>query len=136
MIKKVMCFGTFDILHLGHLNYFEQAKKYGGHLTVVIARDITKERLQKTIAFNEDERLQLIQSLAIVDQAILGDKHDYLKVIRKHSPDIICLGYDHPVDESLLGTYLPDTKIIRCTPYQTNKHKSTKIRETIFTLMD
>ncbi|MBI2582387.1 adenylyltransferase/cytidyltransferase family protein, partial [Candidatus Woesearchaeota archaeon] len=31
-MKKVMCFGTFDLLHLGHLNYFQQAKKYGDYL--------------------------------------------------------------------------------------------------------
>ncbi|HLC71304.1 MAG TPA: adenylyltransferase/cytidyltransferase family protein, partial [Candidatus Nanoarchaeia archaeon] len=38
-MKTVMCFGTFDILHPGHLHYLQQAKKYGDYLMVVIARD-------------------------------------------------------------------------------------------------
>ena len=38
--KKVICFGTFDILHLGHVNFFKQAKSLGDELVVVIARDV------------------------------------------------------------------------------------------------
>jgi len=97
-----MCFGTFDLLHLGHINYFQQAKKYGDYLMVVIARDITKSNQQKTLIFNENERLGLLQQLKIVDETVLGDVKDHFKVILTKKPDIICLGYDHSIEEKEL----------------------------------
>ena len=39
MAKKVMAFGSFDLLHPGHLDYIERAARLGDHLIVVIARD-------------------------------------------------------------------------------------------------
>jgi len=62
-MKKVICFGTFDLLHLGHLNYFQQAKKQGDYLIVVIATDKTKQTQRKQTIFTEQERCTLVQSL-------------------------------------------------------------------------
>ena len=45
--KTIMCFGTFDLLHLGHLSYLQQAKEKAEHLTVVIALDKTKSNQKK-----------------------------------------------------------------------------------------
>ena len=42
-MKKVMCAGTFDIIHPGHLYYLSEAKKYGDNLVVVVARDETSK---------------------------------------------------------------------------------------------
>src|SRR3989344_6675797 len=101
-MKTVMCFGTFDLLHLGHVDYFQQAKKYGNYLIVVIARDKTKEKQRKASVFSEQERLTLIQNLKIVDKVVLGNVDDHYAVIEEYLPNILCLGYDHPVDESVL----------------------------------
>ena len=38
-MRKIIVFGTFDILHKGHLNLFKQAKQHGDYLMAVIARD-------------------------------------------------------------------------------------------------
>ena len=38
-MKKVIVFGTFDILHQGHLDFFRQAKQYGDYLIVAVAHD-------------------------------------------------------------------------------------------------
>ena len=43
-MKKVMCAGTFDIVHKGHIYFLEQAKKFGDYLVVVVARDSTSEK--------------------------------------------------------------------------------------------
>ncbi|MCD4694128.1 adenylyltransferase/cytidyltransferase family protein, partial [bacterium] len=43
---KVMCFGTFDNLHLGHLFYLKEAKKFGDYLVVVIARDNNVKKIK------------------------------------------------------------------------------------------
>ena len=129
---KVMCFGTFDLFHLGHLKYLQQAKSYGDHLTVVIARD---SNVRKNLVFNENERLELIKHLKIVDEVILGNEKDYLQVIEEKNPDIVCLGYDQPITEEKLAERLKlrglNPEIKRMHPYQTNKHKSSLIKEIV-----
>ena len=125
-----MCFGTFDLLHVGHLDYFRQAKEKGDYLIVVIARDKTKEEQDKEIAFCEHERLQLISSLKIVDEAVLGYPEDHFKIIEEKNPDIIFLGYDHPQIENKLKDKF-DVEVFRGKPYQEHQHKSSKIRDKV-----
>ena len=135
-MKTVMCFGTFDILHLGHLYYFEQAKKYGDYLVVVIARDKTKQKQKKEILFSERERLKLVQSLKLVDEAVLGNVDDHLKVIVEKKPDVLCLGYDQAVSEKELQQKLHSLNlnpaIVRIKPYPDKSQKSGKIRTYLF----
>ncbi len=131
-MKTVICFGTFDLLHLGHLSYFEQAKKYGDYLIVVVARDSTKEKQKKKIIFTENERLKLLQSLRIVDEAVLGDKEDHYKIITAKKPDIILLGYDHPISEEDLKKELTKRNlhplIFRAKPFKIESQKSNILR--------
>jgi len=138
MIKKVMCFGTFDLLHLGHLNYFKQAKNLGTHLTVVIARDQTKLNQKKQTLFTEEERLELINNLNLVDKVVLGNKENHFKIIQEVKPDIICLGYDHQVKEQDLSKKLAELNLFpeirRMQPYKPNNHKSSKLKEIILKL--
>ena len=130
-----MCFGTFDLFHLGHLKYLQQAKDHGDHLTVIISRD---KNVRKQLVFNEQERLELIKQLKIVDEVLLGNEEDFLLVIEEKNPDIVCLGYDHQVKEEVLKKSLLERnlnpEIKRMCPYQTNKHKSSLIKETILNL--
>ncbi|MDP3734259.1 MAG: adenylyltransferase/cytidyltransferase family protein [Nanoarchaeota archaeon] len=134
-MKTVMCFGTFDLLHLGHIDYFQQAKKYGDYLIVVIARDKTKEKQRKASVFSEQERLTLIQNLKIVDKVVLGNVDDHYAVIEEYLPNILCLGYDHPVDEGVLLQQLNQRglhlDIKRMKPYKSENHKSSKMKEII-----
>lgn len=134
-MKKVMCFGTFDLLHLGHLNYFQQAKEHGDHLIVVIARDETKKKQGKEVLFTEEERLKVVRNLGIVDEAVLGHLGNHLKIIQEKNPDIICLGYDHNIGElelreklSLLNLH---PEIRRMKPYNPDKYKSTLLKQKI-----
>ena len=134
-MKTVMCFGTFDLLHLGHLNYFQQAKKHGDYLMVVIARDKTKQMQKKEIIFSEKERLELVKNLKIVDEAVLGYPDNHLRIIEEKKPDVIFLGYDHTVNEKVLAMKLQKMglkpKILRAKPYKLGKHKSTLLREKV-----
>lgn len=94
-MKKVMAFGTFDILHPGHEHYLKEAKKLGDYLIVVVARDTTVLEVKGELPKNDEvERLEKIRLLPYVDEAVLGDKEDKYKVIKENNPDIICLGYD------------------------------------------
>ena len=137
-MKKVMCFGTFDLLHLGHLHYFKEAKKYGDYLIVVIARDVTKKKQKKEILFSEKERLELIQNLSLVDEAVLGYPDDHYRIIEEKKPDVLCLGCDQRIDEKQLAEALAKRglfpKIKRISPYRTKKHKTSLLRERVLKL--
>ncbi len=94
-----MASGTFDLLHLGHVKYLEGAKQAGGKnakLVVIVARDSTvgKRKGGKTV-MPEDQRRALVESLKVVDEAILGyEDLNMESVIKTIKPDIIAVGHD------------------------------------------
>lgn len=97
--KVVLASGTFDLLHFGHVRYLEEAKKAGGknaELIVIVARDNTVEKRKgKKPVMPEDQRRSLVESLKVVDEAILGyEEFDISKVVEKIRPDIIAVGHD------------------------------------------
>jgi FAD synthetase len=97
--RVVVASGTFDLLHLGHVRFLEEAKKAGGkdaELIVIVARDSTvKARKGKTPVMPEDQRRALVESLKVVDEAILGLEDFSIKeVIEKIKPNVIAVGYD------------------------------------------
>jgi len=97
--KVVLASGNFDLLHFGHLKYLEEAKKAGGEnakLIVIVARDNTvKKRKGKKPVMPEDQRRSLVESLKVVDEALLGyEEFDISKVVDKIGPDIIAVGHD------------------------------------------
>lgn len=95
MKKKVLVCGVFDLLHLGHLWFFTQAKRHGRHLTVLVARDSTVLKAKKRLPFfKERERMRLLSSLKIVDRVVLGDKKSMYQGVLNANPDVLVLGYD------------------------------------------
>lgn len=95
----VLASGVFDLLHLGHVKFLEEAKKAGGEnaeLIVIIAKDSTVEQNKgRKPIMPEDQRRALVESLKVVDQAVLGYENLCIgEVIEKIKPDIIALGYD------------------------------------------
>jgi len=97
--KIVLASGTFDLLHFGHVKYLEEAKKAGGKnakLIVIVARDSTvKNRKGTKPVMPEDQRRSLVESLKVVDEAILGyEDFNIDQVIEKLKPDIIAVGHD------------------------------------------
>ena len=97
--RVVLASGVFDLLHLGHVRFLEDAKKAGGpkaKLIVIIAKDSTVEKMKgRKPIMSEDERLALVKSLKVVDDAVLGyEGLDIGEVVEKIKPDIIALGWD------------------------------------------
>ena len=132
-MKKVMTFGTFDLLHPGHLYYLSEAKKIGGYLIAVIARDSTVERIKgKKPRENENLRLSKVQDCEHVDEAILGSLTDHYSVILEKKPDILCFGYDQrSFNDEKLETYLKThnlhPRIVIIPPFEPEKWKSSKL---------
>ncbi len=97
--KLVLASGVFDLLHLGHVRFLEEAKKAGGpcsKLVVIVARDSTVEKRKgERPVMSENQRCALVASLKVVDEATLGlEKFNIGRVIDKLKPDIIAFGYD------------------------------------------
>ncbi len=95
-MKTVMAQGVFDILHPGHLHYFQESKKKGDKLVVIIARD---SRIDKDLYFGEEERREMVEALEVIDKAVLGSEGDIYSTVEEVDPDIITLGYDQKHDE-------------------------------------
>lgn len=132
--KKVMIFGTFDILHSGHFHVFQEARKMGDEVIAIVARDVNVQKVKGRKAFhNERERKFILSHIDFIDKAVLGDKKDVYKVVRKIKPDIILLGYDqvtfvNHLEENLKKNNL-HTKVVRAKPLNTRHYKTTKIKE-------
>jgi len=126
-MKKVICFGTFDRLHPGHLSFFQQAKKCGNYLIIVVARDknVLKNKLRLPRE-NEKMRLKQVRLCGLGDKAVLGGLKNQYQVIEKNLPDIICLGYDQKVDLIELKKHFSG-KIVRLKAFRPNIYKSSKI---------
>lgn len=132
IMKKVMVFGTFDILHPGHMSFFWQAKKKGDYLIVVVARDKNVRNFKgKNPYYNEMVRLTRLRKLKIVDKARLGNLYDKFQVILEERPDIICLGYDQKISVRKLQKELKamkiKAKVYRLKPYKPKIFKSSKL---------
>lgn len=133
---RVMAFGTFDYLHAGHENYLKKASDLGDELIVVVARDRTAQSLRgESPEHSEKARMKAVATLPYVSKVILGDHDDKYKVIRKHKPHILALGYDQRVFTQQLPKVLIDLRwdaqIVRLDAYQPEIYKSSLIKQRI-----
>ena len=132
--KTVMAFGTFDFFHAGHENYLKQAKELGDFLLVVVARDNTVKKVKgASPLWNEKRRLKEVSECAFVDKAILGEKDDKYRVIKKFMPQILALGYDqfaftYGLSELLIKEKIP-AEIVRLKPFKEEAFKSSILKK-------
>ncbi len=130
MGKKVLAFGSFDLLHPGHLFYLNRAKKLGNELAVVVGRDSTIEREKgHKPVMGERDRLEIVKALKPVDHAFLGYKSgEKERVIGKAKPDVVALGHDHPLTKKKANAYLRErglkAKVVRIPAFKRSRHSS------------
>ena len=113
--KIVLASGVFDLLHLGHVKFLEAAKKEGGKnakLIVIVARDKTVEKNKgRKPIIPENQRCTLINSLKVVDKALLGYENlDIAEIINETSPDVVVLGYDQQALENKVLNYIKNSE--------------------------
>lgn len=109
-MTRVLATGTFDLLHPGHLLYLKRSRGLGDELVVIVARDCNIRHKPKPI-IPEAQRLLMVESLKMVDMAILGSDFDIYEPIRALKPDIITLGYDQFMDVAQLERALSERGI-------------------------
>lgn len=96
-MKKVFVSGCFDVLHSGHIRFFEEASQYGD-LYVSIGSDKTVEELKhRPTLYNERERLYMVSAIRFVKEAFVAKgsgKLDFAEEIKKIKPDIFFVNSD------------------------------------------
>ncbi len=88
--------GCFDLLHFGHVDYLQEAKKKGDILVVAVNSDasIRKIKGKKRPIIGEKNRLSVVAALQSVDYVVLFKEDTPLKVIKALKPDILVKGAD------------------------------------------
>lgn len=132
-MKRALVFGSFDIIHRGHLNFLKQARRQGRWLIASVARDdFIKKTKHREPVHTEQERLTQVLETGIVREAYLSDQIQgtYSTVLRA-KPDVICLGHDQDqLRENLvewMQTNKLDIPIQIMKPYKRHRYKSSKL---------
>ncbi|MFH1508975.1 MAG: adenylyltransferase/cytidyltransferase family protein [bacterium] len=134
-MTKVLVFGTFDVLHAGHLSFLKQARQFGEELKVIVAKDETVKSIKgKKPRQDENKRLQKVQAIDLVNSARLGYINQGLKIVEEEEPDVICLGYDqkNAFEQKLwqnIYNFSKPISIIRLIPWQQKIYKSSLIKQ-------
>ncbi len=91
----VHCHGVFDLLHIGHIKYFEEAKSLGDILVVTLTPDIFVNKGPNRPAFNQILRAEAIAALSVVDYVAINEWPTAIETIQKLKPDFYVKGSDY-----------------------------------------
>jgi len=102
--RVVFTNGVFDILHRGHVEYLNTAKKLGDILVVGVNSDISVQRLKGPLRpiVHEEDRAFIISQLASVDAVCLFDEDTPIDLITAVVPDVLVKGADY-APENIVG---------------------------------
>lgn len=127
-MKKVLTYGTFDLLHHGHINILRRAKEMGDHLTVAISSDEFNAIKGKKAYYNYETRKMILEAIRYVDQVI--PEHEWeqkIKDVKEHNIDVFVMGNDWEGKFDFLKDYceviyLPRTDGISTTKIKQDMH--------------
>ena len=97
--RIVHCHGVFDLLHLGHLRYFEAAKRHGDVLVVTITADEYVNKGPGRPVFTSDQRAEMLASLGIIDFVAVNHEKTAVSAIIAIRPDFYVKGSDYASDQ-------------------------------------
>ena len=119
-MKKVITYGTFDLLHYGHINLLRKAKSLGDYLVVGLSTDeFNNKEKNKECYFDYENRKLLLDAVRYVD-LVIPEKNWEQKIsdIQKYNVDLFVIGddwegkFDYLKDFGVEVVYLPRTKEI------------------------
>ncbi len=120
-MKKVITYGTFDLLHYGHIRMLERARNLGDYLIVGLSTDHFNKIKHKQAYHSFEQRKVILESIRYVDQVILEDSWDQkVQDITQHGVSQFVMGDDWAGEFDFLTeycevTYLPRTEGISTT---------------------
>ena len=133
-MKKVITYGTYDLLHQGHLNLLRRAKELGDYLIVGVTNDnFDRERGKLNVCNNVLERVEAVKATGLVDQIVIEDYFGQkIDDIQKYNVDIFAIGSDWEgkfdyLNEYCKVVYLPRTEGISSTMLREEKQHTLKV---------
>ena len=120
-MKRVMTYGTFDLLHYGHINILKRAKSLGDYLIVGLSSDEFNELKGKKSVMSYEERKEILENIRYVDKVIKESSWEQkVDDIIKYNIDVFVIGDDWEgkfdfLKEYCEVVYLPRTKSISTT---------------------
>lgn len=129
-MKKIITYGTYDLLHQGHINLLSRAKALGDYLIVGVTSDnFDKERGKLNVRNNVLERVEAVKATGLADQIIIEDYiGQKIDDIQKYGVDTFAIGSDWEghfdyLSEYCKVVYLPRTKGISSTILRSESQK-------------
>lgn len=126
-MKKVITYGTFDLLHYGHINLLRRAKELGDYLIVALSTDeFNWNEKNKKCYFTYEQRKQLLESIRYVDLVIPEENWEQkVSDIKEFKVDTFAMGSDWEgkfdfLKEHCDVIYLPRTPEISTTQIKSN----------------
>ena len=103
--KVVFTNGVFDLLHLGHVTYLQEARKQGDLLVVGLNSDGSTKRLKGPLKplLPLAERAEMLLALSCVDYTTFFEEDDPFNIVKTLKPDVLVKGGDWPVDKIIGG---------------------------------
>ncbi|OBZ11221.1 glycerol-3-phosphate cytidylyltransferase [Bacillus sp. FJAT-26390] len=124
-MRKVITYGTFDLLHYGHINLLKRAKEMGDYLIVALSTNEFNEIKGKSCYFSYEERKRLLEAIRYVDLVIPEysweqKKHDVIEF----KADLFVIGNDWEGKFEFLKEYCDVVYLDRSPEISTTKIKS------------
>lgn len=133
-MKKVITYGTYDLLHQGHLNLLKRAKELGDYLIVGVTNDnFDRDRGKLNVRNNVLERVEAVKATGYADKIIIEDYvGQKIDDIQKYDVDIFAIGSDWEgkfdyLNEFCQVVYLPRTQGISSTMLRNESQETVKI---------
>ena len=133
-MKKVITYGTFDLLHYGHIKLLERARALGDYLIVGLSSDEFNEKEKHKVTFQSyEERKKLLEAIRYVDEIISEESWEQKKEdVHKYDIDVFVIGddwkghFDFLEKEGVEVVYLERTPEISTTLIKENLHGTNK----------
>ena len=135
-MKKVITYGTYDLLHVGHINLLRRAKELGDYLVVVLSSDEFNAIKHKTAYHPYEDRKVILEAIKYVDEVIPEYTWEQkIKDVVDNKIDVFVMGDDWKGQFDFLKeycevVYLPRTDGISTTKIKTDLNMSQKNKET------
>ncbi|WP_100333180.1 glycerol-3-phosphate cytidylyltransferase [Bacillus alkalisoli] len=120
-MKKVITYGTFDLLHWGHINLLSRSKELGDHLTVALSTDEFNSIKNKKAFHSYENRKLILESIRFVDNVIPESNWDQkIEDVLNYNIDVFVMGDDwkgkfNYLEDYCQVIYLPRTASISTT---------------------
>lgn len=123
-MKKVLTYGTFDLLHVGHINLLKRARSLGDQLVVGLSTDAFNKEKEKKSYYSYEDRKLILESIRYVDEVIAENNWEQkIDDVIRHNIDIFVMGDDWTGKFDFLKSYCEVVYLPRTSGVSTTKTK-------------